>query len=86
MKTPHTQKQRNRGAVLLEYVVVGVLIVAACVLGVLVLSRAIFFGWDVSGVGSTGRHESAKNARQGYADQVKKDAQQAEKYHDDFHE
>ena len=85
MSTPQVRHPRNRGAVKLEYVVVAVLIAAACVLGVLLLSRAIIYGWDVGGVSTTGRHSSAARARQGYADDVKKEAQNAGQYHDDFH-
>jgi Flp pilus assembly pilin Flp len=76
----------RRGAVMMEYVIVAVLIAAACVLGVLVLSRAIARGWTVSGKGSTLEHGAAADLQQKAWQLGEQDKKAAEDYHDAMHQ
>jgi len=75
----------DRGAVMMEYVIIGVLIAAACVIAVVTLSRAVFFGFDTARMGASGDSKSASGSRESYRSQVKGIQQSAEEYHDAMH-
>jgi Flp pilus assembly pilin Flp len=78
-------RHARRGAVMMEYVVIAVLIAAACVCGVLVVSRSIARGWGVSARGTTLDHTAAAEKRAASQDAVENDAKVAEDYHDTMH-
>lgn len=75
----------DSGAVMMEYVIVGVLIAAACVLAVVVLSRAVFYGFDTAQLGASGDSSTAKKTRGEYRKKLDADAKNAGKYHDSMH-
>lgn len=73
------------GAVMMEYVIVGLLVAVACLLGIVVFSRAIFGGFDTAQLGATGDSKNSKGAQEHYRKQVGTDSETAKKYHDSMH-
>jgi Flp pilus assembly pilin Flp len=78
-------KCNRRGAVMMEYVIVGVLIAAACVLGVVVLSRSILYAFDTGARGATADSKKAKESQTEYRKQLDQDSTDAKAYHDSMH-
>jgi hypothetical protein len=78
-------KQRQRGAVMMEYVIVAVLIAAACVLGVVMFSRSVFYGVDMGAKGATGDSAKVKKSQDAYRKQLDQDSKAAKDYHDSMH-
>ncbi len=78
-------KQRQRGAVMMEYVIVAVLIAAACVLGVVTFSRSIAYGFSIGAKGATADSADAKTSQKNYRLQLDDDTQTAKDYHDSMH-
>jgi Flp pilus assembly pilin Flp len=76
---------KRRGAVMMEYVIVGVLIAAACVIGVVVFSRSVLYGFDVTGKGATADSAKAKKNQEQYRQQLDVDSKDAKAYHDSMH-
>lgn len=76
----------QRGAVNMEYVILAVLIAAACVLAVVVFSRAVVTSFLSASKGATMEHTAAHD------DLVKRrldreaDMQKAKQYHDSMHQ
>jgi len=70
----------------MEYVVVAVLIAAACVVGVLVFSRATARGWMISGTGTTLQPEKTAEMQKKAQAKTGEETQVGEDYHDSFHE
>ena len=72
----------RRGAVLMEYVIIAVLVAAACAAAVIVFGRAMVAGFDVAGRGTVGDGESAGNAlsdgERGYRKQLQTNMEEAE--------
>ena len=83
--SPFRYRKSRRGAVMMEYVIIAVLIAAACVAGVLVLSRATARGWGVSSRGATANHTEAASRQKASQNQTGEDAGVAEDYHDSMH-
>ena len=77
--------RNDSGAVMMEYVVIGLLIAAACLLAVILLSRAIFYGFDTAQLGASGDSAGAKKAQDGYRRKLGADAKNAGDYHDSMH-
>lgn len=79
------RKQSERGAVMMEYVIVAVLIAAACILGVVVFSRSILYGFDMSARGATADSDKVKKSQEAYRKQLDEDSKDAKAYHDSMH-
>ena len=72
----------ENGAVMMEYVIVAVLIAAACVVAVVVFSRSVGGGFVTSARAVTGKHtEAAQMQKQQQADRAA-DAEKAKMYSD----
>lgn len=78
-------KSSRRGAVMMEYVIVGVLIAAACVLGVVTFSRSVLYAFDMSGKGATADSTKVKKGQDQYRAQLDEDSKGAKAYHDSMH-
>ena len=80
--------ERERGAVTMEMVIICVLIAAACLVGVIVIGRAIFRNTDLMDKAVTGQGERAANAiscpNEGYRRQAEDDIKEAEKFPREF--
>lgn len=81
----NNSKQRQRGAVMMEYVIVAVLIAAACVLGVVMFSRSVFYGVEMSAKGATADSAKVKKSQDAYRQQLDQDSKAAKDYHDSMH-
>lgn len=75
----------QRGAVMMEYVIIGVLIAAACVLGVVMFSRSILYAFDTGARGATADSKATKKSQEAYRTQLDQDAKSAKAYHDSMH-
>lgn len=75
----------ERGAVMMEYVIVAVLIAAACVVAVAMFGKTIVGMFDVAGKGATGDHSGAKEALETVQETQSSDAEEASEYHDSMH-
>ena len=75
----------DSGAVMMEYVIIGVLIATACLLAVVVLSRAIFYGFDKAQVGATGDSATVKKIYSESKEKLENDIKDAGEYHDSMH-
>jgi len=75
----------DSGAVMMEYVIIGVLIAVACLLAVVLLSRAIFYGFDTAQLGAADDSAIAQKAQSGYREKLEKDEKNAGEYHDSMH-
>ena len=80
---PHAAKMR-RGAVLVEYVIVAVLIVAACLIGVVVFGRGIIRNTDLMNKATSGRGVRAGEAAEIYRADAEADMKEAEKFPKEF--
>jgi len=80
-----TVNRKRRGAVMMEYVIVGVLIAAACVIGVVVFGRSILYGFDLTGKGATADSAKVKKNQDLTRQQLDVDSQDAKAYHDSMH-
>ena len=76
----------EKGAVMMEYVIIAVLIAAACVVAVAVFGKTIVGMFDVAGKGATTRHSEAKSALEETRGTQDDDASKAKEYHDSMHE
>jgi Flp pilus assembly pilin Flp len=82
----HDKTNSNqRGAVMMEYVIVGVLIAAACVIGVVVFSRSLLYGFDMGGKGATADSAKVKKNQELTRQQLDVDSRDAKAYHDSMH-
>lgn len=70
---------------MMEYVIVGLLIAVACLLGIVVFSRAIFGGFDTAQLGATGDSKGSNGAQKHYREHVDADSNTAKEYHDSMH-
>ena len=75
----------EKGAVMMEYVIIGVLIAAACVTAVVVFSRAMFFGFDTAQLGASGDAKKASEAQKNYRGQLEEGIKSAKEHHDAMH-
>lgn len=70
---------------MMEYVIIAVLIAAACILGVVTFGRSILSGFDVIGLGASGDSQVAADAQKAYRVQLDKNSKAAADYHDSLH-
>ena len=72
----------TRGAVMMEYVIVTVLIAAACVVAVAMFGKTIVGMFDVA---AKGDHSGAKEALEETQQTQESDASEASEFHDSMH-
>jgi len=75
----------EKGAVMMEYVIVAVLIAAACVTAVAMFGRTIVGMFSTAAKGATGDSAGAKTTQTAVRDDQKSDATKAGEYHDSLH-
>ena len=75
----------EKGAVMMEYVIIAVLIAAACVVAVAMFGKTIVGMFDTASKGATGDHSGAKQALDSTQQTQDKDASKASEYHDSMH-
>ena len=75
----------EKGAVMMEYVIVAVLIAAACVVAVAMFGKTIVGMFDTAAHGATGDHSGAKTTLDNTQNTQNQDAQKASEYHDSMH-
>ena len=75
----------EKGAVMMEYVIVAVLIAAACVVAVAMFGKTIVGMFDTAAKGATGDHSGAKQSLDSTQQTQNEDAQKASEYHDSMH-
>jgi Flp pilus assembly pilin Flp len=75
----------EKGAVMMEYVIVAVLIAAACVTAVAMFGRTIVGMFSTAAKGATGDSAGAKTTQTAVRDDQSKDAKAAGDYHDSLH-
>ena len=76
----------ERGAVMMEYVILAVLIAAAAVVAVAMFGLTIVGMFDTAGKGATGDHSGAKDAMEETRTQQQQDADASKAYHDSMHQ
>ena len=74
----------RRGAALMEYVVVVVLIAAACLVGIIVFGRGIVRNADIATKAASGRGGRAGEAAEVYRADAEADIKEAEKFPREF--
>ena len=74
----------RRGAALMEYVIVALLIAAACLVGVVVFGRGIIRNADIATKGAAGRGLRAGEAAEIYSTDAEADLKEAEKFPKEF--
>lgn len=75
----------EKGAVMMEYVILAVLIAAAAVVAVAMFGKTIVGMFDVAGKGATGDHSGAKTTLDQTQVEQDQSAQDAKAYHDSMH-
>lgn len=75
----------EKGAVMMEYVIIAVLIAAACVVAVAVFGKTIVGMFDVAGKGASAQHTDAKTTLDKTQTDQGTGASDASKYHDSMH-
>jgi len=75
----------EKGAVMMEYVIVAVLIAAACVVAVAMFGKTIVGMFDTAAKGATADHTGAKQAQDTTRQTQEADAAKASAYHDSMH-
>ena len=75
----------ERGAVMMEYVIVAVLIAAACVVAVAMFGKTIVGMFDVAAKGASADHSGAKTALDETQQKQSEDASKASEFHDSMH-
>jgi hypothetical protein len=73
------------GATQLEYVILALLVATACVVGVVVFSRAVAKQFMTAATGATLQHTQAQDDLEQRQKDIAKQGGQAEKYHDSLH-
>ena len=77
-------RRRRRGAVLMEYVIVAVLIAVACLVGIIVFGRGIIRNTDIATKAASGRGVRAGEAAEVYRQDTDEDIKEAEKFLKEF--
>jgi len=75
----------EKGAVMMEYVIVAVLIAAACVVAVAVFGKTIVGMFNVAGKGASAQHTEAKSALDTTQSDQESGAKESSEYHDSMH-
>lgn len=76
----------ERGAIMMEYVILAVLIAAAAVVAVAMFGKTIVGMFDSAARGATGDHTGAKSAQDATRSTQTTDAKAAKSYHDSMHQ
>ena len=79
-------RHSRAGAVKMEYVIIAVLIAAACVVAVMALGRAITRGWMISATGTAGQGSRAGEMGKAAGNKAVEEAQIGENYNELFHD
>ena len=77
-------RHARRGGAAVEYVIVAVLIAAACLIAVVVLGRGIVRNTDIMNKAATGRGNRAGEAAEVYRQDAAEDVKEAEKFPGEF--
>jgi Flp pilus assembly pilin Flp len=80
-----TLKRDQRGAVMMEYVIIGVLIAAACAFAVVMFSRSLLYAFDTGARGTTADSARAKTSQEDYRKDITQESKDAKSYHDSMH-
>jgi len=80
----HPGRRSRRGAALMEYVIVALLIAAACLVGVIVFGRGIVRNTDIATKTAAGRGVRAGEAAEIYRADADADIKEAEKFPKEF--
>ena len=75
----------EKGAVMMEYVIVAVLIAAACVVAVAMFGKTIVGMFNVAGKGASAQHTEAKSALDTTQSDQESGAKESSEYHDSMH-
>ena len=75
----------EKGAVMMEYVIVAVLIAGACVVAVAMFGKTIVGMFDTAAKGATADHSGAQTTLNTTRQTQGTDAQNASQYHDSMH-
>ena len=75
----------EKGAVMMEYVIVAVLIAGACVVAVAMFGKTIVGMFDTAAKGTTGDHSGAKESLDTTREIQGTKATEASEYHDSMH-
>jgi len=73
-------RRLRRGAVMMEYVILAVLIAAACVIAVIVFGRGVVRNTDLMSKAAAGRGSRAGEAAQIYQKDAEDDIREAQKF------
>ena len=84
LNSTHPSRRGRRGAALMEYVIVAVLIAAACLVGVIVFGRGIVRNADIATKAAAGRGVRAGEAAEIYRADADADIKEAEKFPKEF--
>ena len=74
----------RKGAVMMEYVIVAVLVAAACVIAVVVFGRGVVRNTDLMNKAASGRGSRAGEAAEIYQQDVEADVKEAQKFPSQF--
>ena len=84
LKAMRPDRRGKCGAGAIEYVVIAVLIAAACLVGVIVFGRGIIRNTDIMDKGISGRGERAGEAAEIYRADTADDVKEAKKFPREF--
>ena len=84
LENVHPRRRGRHGAALMEYVIVAVLIAAACLVGVIVFGRGIVRNTDIATKAAAGRGVRAGEAAEIYRADADADRKEAEKFPKEF--
>ena len=80
----HRAAKMRRGAAMMEYVIIAVLIAAACVMAVVVFNRGIMRNTDLMNKAAAGRGSRASEAAKIYQDDADEDVKESAKFPNQF--
>ena len=84
LNVAHPSRRGRRGAALMEYVIVALLIAAACLVGAIVFGRGIVRNTDIATKAAAGRGVRAGEAAEIYQADAAADIKEAEKFPKEF--
>ena len=80
----HRAARMRRGAAMMEYVILAVLIAAACVMAVVVFNRGIMRNTDIMNKATAGRGVRAGEAAKTYQEDAAEDVKESAKFPSQF--
>ena len=84
MKVARLRMRSRRGAALMEYVIVAVLIAVACLVGIVVFGRGVVRNTDIATKAAAGRGVRAGDVVVTYQEDAEADIKEAEKFPNAF--